>query len=104
MLAEKIFRHGSVVGKGLLKGEKDEFIVSGVIRDMPHNSSIQFDALLPFTILVENFKARDMWKTLETNWGDYNYTTYLHLHAQAEPRKVAEQLTASRERTRKFQL
>ena len=93
-LAQKVFGHGDVVGKGLVLGEKDEFVVSGIMRDMPHNSSIQFDALFPFTILIENYRASGDWKTLETNWGDYNFTTFFHLHSDTETVKVAEQLTA----------
>jgi len=92
-LAVKVFGHGDIIGKGLILGEKDEFIVSGIMRDMPHNSSIQFDALFPFTILIENYTASGDWKTLETNWGDYNFTTFFHLHSDAETAKVAEELT-----------
>lgn len=93
-LAEKVFGKESAIGKGLVVGEKDEFIVSGIMRNMPQNSSIQFDALFPFTILIENYQKNDYWKSLETNWGDYHYSTYVLLHERSVPSEVAGQLTA----------
>jgi putative ABC transport system permease protein len=93
-LAEKVFGKELAIGKGLVVGEKDEFIVRGIMRNMPQNSSIRFDALFPFTILIENYRKNDYWKSLETNWGDYHYSTYLLLHESSIPSKVASQLTA----------
>jgi putative ABC transport system permease protein len=93
-LAEKVFGKEVAIGKGLVVGEKDEFIVRGIMRNMPQNSSIRFDALFPFTILIENYEGNDYWQSLETNWGDYNYSTYLLLHPNSMPSKVATQLTA----------
>ncbi|MEX1239148.1 MAG: ABC transporter permease, partial [Cyclobacteriaceae bacterium] len=93
-LAERVFGKEAAIGKGLVVGEKDEFIVRGIMRNMPQNSSIRFDALLPFTILIEKYGENDYWKSLETNWGDYNYSTYLLLHQNSMPSEVAGQLTA----------
>lgn len=92
-LAEKVFGKEVAMGKGIVVGEKDEFMVSGIMRNMPQNSSIRFDALFPFTILIENYRGNDYWKSLETNWGDYNYSTYLLLHQNSKPSEVARQLT-----------
>ena len=92
-LAERIFGQTAAIGKGLVVGEKDEFIVRGIIN-MPQNSTIRFDALFPFTILIENYRGNDYWKSLETNWGDYNYSTYLLLHQNSVPSAVAGKLTA----------
>ena len=93
-LAEKVFGKEVAIGKGLVVGEKDEFIVRGIMRNMPQNSSIRFDALFPFTILIENYGGNDYWKSLETNWGDYNYSTYLLLHQNSIRSEVAGQLTS----------
>jgi putative ABC transport system permease protein len=93
-LAEKAFGKEVAFGKALVVGDKDEFIVSGIMRDMPQNSSMRFDALLPFSILISNFEADDYWKTLETDWGDYNFSTYLLLHENSRPDEVSGQLTA----------
>jgi putative ABC transport system permease protein len=93
-LAEKVFGKELAIGKGLVLGENDEFIVRGIMRNMPHNSSMQFDVLLPFTILIGNYRENDYWKSLETNWGDYHYSTYLLLHESSIPSEVAGQLTA----------
>jgi putative ABC transport system permease protein len=93
-LAKKTFGSGVAFGKAIVVGEKDPFIVSGIMRDMPQNSSMRFDALLPFDILINNYEANDYWKTLETDWGDYNFSTYVLLHDNSTPDEVSAQLTA----------
>ncbi|HET7178595.1 MAG TPA: ABC transporter permease, partial [Chryseosolibacter sp.] len=93
-LAMKIFGQAAATGKSIIVGDKDEFVVRGIMQDMPHNSSIQLQALFPFSILIENFKPGDNWKSLESDWGDYNYDTFLHLAENAEPANAARQLTA----------
>lgn len=93
-LAMKIFGQAAATGKSIIVGDKDEFVVRGIMQDMPHNSSIQLQALFPFSILIENFKPGDNWKSLESDWGDYNYDTFLHLAEKAEPANAAQQLTA----------
>lgn len=92
-LAERLFGQELAIGKGVVVGEKDEFIVRGVMRDMPQNSSIRVEVLFPFTILIDNYEKNDYWKTLETNWGNYNYSTYLLLHPNSVLSEVAAELT-----------
>lgn len=92
-LAKRVFGDEAATGKGLIVGEKDEFIVRGIIRDMPKNSSIRFEALFPFSLLIENQQKNDPGRSLETNWGDYNYSTYVLLHEDANASEVAQELT-----------
>ena len=51
-LAERIFGQEQAIGKGLVVGGNEGFIVRGIMHNMPQNSSIRFDVLFPFTIHV----------------------------------------------------
>ncbi|HRE68016.1 MAG TPA: ABC transporter permease [Cyclobacteriaceae bacterium] len=70
-MAKKYFPQGDAVGKELLIGEnKDPYEVTGVIRDYPVASQIQFDFIASFCSLRVN---------QEESWFEANYTTYLLL-------------------------
>jgi putative ABC transport system permease protein len=94
--AKKYFGTVDAVGKTIQGNQKDNYTVSGVVEDFPLNSSIQYDFLFPFDILKKNFGGGDYWKSLDEDWGDYYYTTYLQLAPDTDPSKVAQQLTLLR--------
>lgn len=91
-MAQKLFKGEEPLGKVIQIDNDQEFTVSGIIKDMPANSSIQYSVLFPFKILIDNFKP-DYWKSLETNWGNYFYDTYLLLNSTASTEDVAGKLT-----------
>lgn len=82
----------NVVGKVIKINNKDVFKVSGIMKDMPLNSSIQYDMLLPFDILKSNYGPNDFWKSLDADWGNYNYATYFALTSGANPAVIGKQL------------
>jgi len=49
-LAKKIFADASPVGQELLYKEDQILLVKGVFKDVPQNSSLQFDFLIPYEI------------------------------------------------------
>ncbi|MGD2035289.1 MAG: ABC transporter permease [Bacteroidales bacterium] len=60
-LAKKIFKNSSVLGKQVTIGNED-YLVNGIIEDLPTNTNLTFNALLP----------SDINGTEElTDWGDY---------------------------------
>jgi len=61
-LARKLFGEGDVLGKTIWVEDRWPFKITGVVEDIPVNSSIQFDYLLPYFTLRSN---RDQW-----NWRD----------------------------------
>lgn len=72
-LADKIFgTHENIIGKSLTLQHKDDFIVSGVFKETPGNSSFQFDYVLSF----ELFKDENSWVT---NWGSNGPSTFIIL-------------------------
>ena len=73
-LAVKYFGSGeAALGKVFLLNTKNSFTVTGVLRDLPKNSSIQFDYLLPFQFFWDE---NENWLG---QWGNNNIQTFLQL-------------------------
>jgi ABC-type antimicrobial peptide transport system permease subunit len=92
--ATKFFGDDDALGKTLRVNDKTDFIVSGIIKDTPDNSSLKYTILFPFDILTKNYKPGEYWKSLESDWGNYNYETFIRLDHSATLRDVSKQLTA----------
>ena len=93
--ARKYFGTEDAVGKTIQADKKDNYTVSGVMEDFPLNSTIRYDFLLPFDILVKNYN-NGFWKTLDNDWGDFFYNTYIQLAPNADVKKIARQLSLLR--------
>lgn len=72
-LATKYFGDEDPLGKVLLLNTKSSFTVTGVLEDLPGNSSIQFDYLLPFQFFWDENKQ---WLD---SWGNNNIRTFVLL-------------------------
>jgi putative ABC transport system permease protein len=71
-IANKYFGEEEPVGKTLTIEGTENVVVSGVIKNIPSQSHIQFDFLVSF----ENICASHMYGT---KWGDFNFNTYVQL-------------------------
>jgi putative ABC transport system permease protein len=80
-LAKKIFINEDPMGKVLNVNNRDDFIVTGIIENVPHNSHLTFDFLIPFS------KLKDWARASIDHWGNISYFTYLLL---AEDAKIPE--------------
>lgn len=77
--AKKYFGEADPIGRSLqvrIKDGFDEFIVSGVAQNVPSNSSIQFDILLPFENLYTYFSK---YPAFRTSWNFLSIRTYVEL-------------------------
>ncbi len=72
-LAEKIFGDTDPMGKVLRSRDEIDFRITGVAKNVPQNSHIQFDYILSFATL----EARG-YQGIQ-NWGNINYSTYVLL-------------------------
>jgi putative ABC transport system permease protein len=72
-MAEKYFGDGDALGKMLTMNTKTIFTVTGVLDDIPKNSSLQFEYLLPFQLFFDENKS---WLD---EWDNNNIRTYLLL-------------------------
>jgi ABC-type antimicrobial peptide transport system permease subunit len=70
--ARQYFGADNPIGKTIIGNNEHNFTVAAVLKDIPRNSHIQFDFLIPFAFL-QNL-GRDL-----NYWGDVSYYTYVLL-------------------------
>jgi putative ABC transport system permease protein len=77
-LAAKHFPEGEAVGRELAFGSGENFLVTGVIKAFPPNSSLRSLGLVPLAALEDLGWDND-------NWQSGNYQTFVHLDAKTDP-------------------
>ena len=81
--ARKYFGDKNPLGLSLLLGDnKTPYIITGVLKDIPSNSQIQFDFLSSFSGDRSN-----------KGWGMWNYTTYILAKDKDSYRSITEKLS-----------
>jgi len=70
-MAKKYFKNEDPLGKTVTINTRHDFIISGIMLDMPRNSHIQADFICNFEFLIAN-----QWSK---RWIDHQYYTYLQL-------------------------
>ncbi len=86
-MAEKYFGTTQAVGKTLeieIDHVFEPFTVSGIAKNAPQNSSIQFGFLIPFTYMEK--------KNPDDIWLNISYPTYLVLNSKADVKHVEDQM------------
>jgi len=73
-MANKFFKSTDIIGKTLKIDTKQDYVVSGIFKDLPENVSIKFNWLISFKI----FEEQNQWLT---KWGSNGIITY----AETEP-------------------
>ncbi|SFE30606.1 duplicated orphan permease [Chitinophaga sp. CF118] len=75
----------NVLGKALTVDNKQQYIVSGVIKDLPENTTVRFEWLIPFEVYAQtNENLR--------NWGSNSPLTYVELAANADVNGINKKL------------
>jgi len=90
--AKAFFGDEDPVGKVLKGDDKKIYNVTGVMKDMPENSSIQYKIVFNFQQLEQEYDTTNYFKSLNTNWGQYNYDTYVQLKPNTSPAAAGEKL------------
>ena len=62
-LAEKIFADENPIGKTLALGQSYELTISSVFANIPHNSSLQFDFVIPFELFLKENPWTQNWQS-----------------------------------------
>src|ERR1022692_1735152 len=75
----------NVVGRTVRMDKKQDYVVTGVLKDLPENSTLQFEWLAPFKVWYDE----NPWAA---NWGNFGLTTYVELKPGADPSKLNSQL------------
>ncbi len=81
-LAKKYFGDEDPIGKTIMVEQRQLYTVKGVVKDVPDNSSIRFDFLMPMQDYVTNTMGGN------ANWTNNNIRTYVKLAAGADPVKL----------------
>lgn len=75
----------NVIGKTIRMDNKQDYIVTGVIKDIPENSSLQFEWVAPY----ENFARSNPWMN---SWDNFGISTYAELKPGASTSAINKQL------------
>ncbi len=85
-IAQKYFNNANPVGEVLpiQRGEEiQNYTITGIVKNVPKNSTIQFDVLLPF--------ERASWVQADHQWNMHYLTTYMMLPQNVSPNSVEQQ-------------
>ncbi len=85
-MANTIFGDKNPIGETVSLSEQKNFTVVGVIEDIPSNSSIQFDAMVPLINMEWAFQMEDM----ENSWYNNAFRTYILLNNASSFKKVSQ--------------
>jgi predicted permease len=80
----------NVLGKTVRVNSKQDYIVTGVVKDVPQNSSLQFEWLIPYEVnLIENnsYQSGDA-----TAWNSYGPFTYVQVDVKADVSSINKKL------------
>ncbi len=88
--AEKYFGEENPIGKTLeITGWVDgTYRVDGIFKDVPANSHLQFDILLPMADLLQR-----SYQQSNAAWNWMNFITYVKLRPDADPREAEQKFT-----------
>ncbi|MCJ7581336.1 MAG: ABC transporter permease [Candidatus Aminicenantes bacterium] len=85
-MAKKYFGQDDPIGK-IIEIEGQPAIVKGIIKDIPKNSHIQFDFLASFEFI-------NSLTGYGTNWGSFNFITYVQLIPGTNIQEINQKITA----------
>ena len=84
-MAKKFFQSTDVIGKTLKMNNQRDYVISGVIKDLPENVSFKFDWLAPFQI----FLNQNDWLQ---KWGNNGIITYVETEPNANIAAINKKL------------
>lgn len=85
-LARKYFGKTNPVGKALTLENKYQFMVTGVMKDLPRNSMFTFEGMLPYSFLKEI-------GAISNSWGNNSIYTFVLLGKGTDIKAVNKKLT-----------
>ena len=86
-LADRYFPGQDPIGKTIRLDNKRDCMVSGVVADVPQNSTLKFDFILP----VQHCFEEAQW--MVEGWGHYGPATYIRLRKDADITKLNNKIS-----------
>jgi len=91
--AKRYFGNENPIGKVIVANNNANFTVSGVIRDIPKNSSFKGDMFLPIGLFFDKmYMERRDGRNSDNDFTQFNYYTWLQLQAGKSPVDLAVKL------------
>lgn len=87
--ARRYFGNEDPIGKTLRMNNNDDVTVSAVVSDVPAQSHFHYDFLLSYRRLSAD---------ANTNWGSYNYYTYVKVHPGTDIKEFEDKVQAVHDR------
>ena len=88
-IAHKYFGEEAALGKTLKFEGEINFVVTGVIKNIPHNTHFSFDFLLSYITLKQRDRAEHNGVLSDYyTWNDFGHYNYILLAPGADPKKV----------------
>jgi len=75
--AKALFGSEDAMGKLIRLDNQFDLKVGGILKDIPKNSSFQFDILIPWK---QHYNTSDWVKRNTTNWGNYSFQIFVELN------------------------
>ncbi len=85
-LAEKYFGKSNPVGQTITMENKYQFMVTGVMKEIPDNSIFTFEAVIPYSFLREI-------RLISDSWGNNSIQTFIQLAKGSDITEVNRKLT-----------
>ena len=89
--AKKYFGNEAPIGKVIKVDQFGDLTVTGVLKDVPHNSHFHFDFLV-------SFQKQPGDASLDNNWDGYNDYTYMKVKPGTNVQRVVEKIQAINDR------
>ena len=87
--ARSLFNDLDPIGKTVRLDDEHDLRVSGILKDLPENSSFEFEYLLTWKFREQvNEWVRDN----TTNWGNYSFQVFVEIAEEADPSLVEGQI------------
>ncbi|MEX2437474.1 MAG: ABC transporter permease [Candidatus Paceibacterota bacterium] len=86
-IAQKYFGNEDPMGKILRLGYERDYVVSGVLEEIPQNSTIQMDMAI-------QLESAGSYENIKENWGSSFLNTYVQLRKGASPSELEAQFPA----------
>ena len=101
-LAQKYFGTADAIGKSFTNVESNAtFTVSAVLENAPDNSSLKNDMYVNLAVLRTLEQQKEGDRSVDNNWENYRFGTYVKLAANANPLTVEKKLNAIQAKVQK---
>ncbi|MFC1492601.1 ABC transporter permease [candidate division KSB1 bacterium] len=83
-MADRLFDDSDPIGKSIIINDRISLKISGIIKDIPENSFLDFNVLINFNKITDYLRRANVL----TNWNSFGFATYLLLKEGSDIRSV----------------